>query len=244
MAASSNTAGPRSAPSVQKAKPTAGQSTSKNRSTGKKRHSRKSPPDDKKGEESVLSGRMVAAFGLVVAMVVIPLSPLGRVIAKEAPRSTARELWKVGETSTVHLTVTTADYDKLGCADPRVVEGAHCAYESDDERFSERPDAPKDDNKKNILQPYRTTDSQLMLLSGLWAQPAVAMRLHEEPAHGVSDNKLARFVVSCDVKFLEEWDNPKIRWSNRDSWSQQGKAMVAKPLKCEVLDEHQRLRNR
>ncbi len=192
----------------------------------------KRPVDD---ENPVLSGRMVWAMALVLGMVVIPLSPLGKVIRKDSPKSEERELWQVGKVATVHVTATTADYDKLACADARVVGTAHCAFKNEKERFPLAPNEPLDDNKKNILQPYRTTDGQLLFLSGLWTDPTLAMRLHNEPARGVAETKLARFVVACEVRFIEEWENPLLRWGPRENWSGQGKAMVATPLKCEIL---------
>jgi hypothetical protein len=186
-------------------------------------------------EVPVLSGRMVVALTFVVAMVVIPVSPLGRLMGKTTPKSEDRQLWQVGKSATIHITVTTADYDKLACADPRVVAGSHCAFKSEKEPFPHTPGQPIDDNKKTILQPYRTTDSQLLYLPALWTQPEVAMRLHNEPARGVSETKLARFVVSCDVDFLEEWETTLLRWGPRESWTNQGKAMVARPKKCQIL---------
>lgn len=188
-------------------------------------------------EPSVLSGRMMWALTLVVAMVFIPISPLGRLMEKKSPKSEDRQHWQVGKGATVHVTVTTADYDKLACAAPGVVQGAHCAFKGEKEPFPRAPTEPIDDNKKSILQPYRTTDGQLLFLSGLWTQPAVAMRLHSEPARGVAETKLARFVVSCDVEFLEEWESPVLRWGPRENWSNQGKAMVARPKKCEILQD-------
>lgn len=206
-------------------------------SKGKTAPKKKSKSKTATEETPVLSGRMVIAMTFVLGMVVIPLSPLGRLIGKKAPRSEERASWVVGKTGQIHLTVTTADYDKLSCADERVTNSVHCSFRTERERFPQQADAPIDDNKRHILQPYRTTDNQLVLLGGLWAQPDVAQRLHEEPARGVSEKNLARFVVSCDVKFIEEWDNPLIRWNPRENWSRQGKAMIALPQKCAILKD-------
>ncbi len=170
-----------------------------------------------------------------MAMVFVPLSPLGDVIAKESPRSEAREHWEVGTEGTVHITVITADFDKLACADERVIEGMHCAYKADDEPFPIPEDAPYDNNKKNVIQPYRTTDGQLLFMAGLWAEPEVAMRLHNEPPRNVPEKKLARFVAECRVAFLEEWEGTKFRWSPRESWSQGETGMVARPLECRIF---------
>lgn len=188
-----------------------------------------------KEAEPVLSGRLVLALALLLAMSIIPVSGLGRLITKEAPETTARSSWKVGETANIHLTVVTSDYGDLACADLRNFNGNHCEFRNERERFTPAENAPVDDNKRNTLQPYRTTDQNLILAAGLWAQPEVAMRVHEEPASGTSKRKLARFVVACDVKFVDEWEDPQIRWSPGENWSTQGKAMVTELQACRVL---------
>ncbi len=189
-------------------------------------------------EEPVLSGRMIIALALVLAMIVIPQQRnLREAITKKPPETTVREAWKVGQTANVHLTVVTADYGQMACADTRSSGKAHCEYENERERWPQEPDAPVDDNKRNVLQPYRTTDKNLLYLPGLWAQPEVAMRLHNEPSQGVSEKKLARFVVDCQVKFLEEWQNAFVRWKTSERWSNQGTAMVGELLSCKILED-------
>ncbi len=187
--------------------------------------------------EPVVSGRMVLALTFAVAMSIIPISPLGRMITKTSPKTTERANWVVGQTANVHITTVTADYLQLACADKRSSGKAHCEWENDRERWPQDEQAPVDNNKADVLQPYRTTDKQLLLLPGLWRQPEIAMRLHSEPSRGVGSAKLARFVVDCEVKFLEEWEKPLIRWTPSDKWSDQGKAMIGEIVKCHLLEE-------
>ncbi len=185
--------------------------------------------------EPVLSGRLIWVLAMFVAMLAIPFSPLREVITKTPARTTKQADWKAGTKGTIHLTVVTADYDNLSCASAEQVEGKHCAFESETKSWPKAPEAPVDDNKKDIIQPYRTTEGQLVMVAGLWAQPEVAWRLHEEPPRGVAENKLARFVVECDVRFVQEWQQPKLRWAPSQKWSQQGNAMIAIPESCRVL---------
>jgi hypothetical protein len=169
-------------------------------------------------------------------MVFIPLSPLSGWIEKKGPTATKEELWKLGTEATVHLTVVTADYNKLACAYPDAADGAHCAYVNDKQQWPADQNAPLDDNKKNIVQPYRTVDGQLLMLKGLWAEPVVATRLHNEPPQGANENKLARFTVQCRVKFVAQWKQPLVRWVPGQAFSRQGDAMVAVPISCELLE--------
>lgn len=211
----------------------AGSGKSGARTTGKRPKNARERVDE---FESVLSGRLVLATAICLAMVLIPLSPLGRLIAKKAPESAARGEWKVGTKGTVHVTLVTADYDKLDCADKRKVGEFHCAYEEEKKPFPRAADAPYDDNKLTTLQPYRTTDGQLLFLAGLWAQPEISMRLHREPGRNVPEKRLARFVTECQVEFLEEWKDAMYRWAPRDAFGKGETAMVARPIECHVFE--------
>jgi hypothetical protein len=212
-------------------------------STKKAKGPAKKPPAD---EEGVFSGRLVTAATIGVAMVVVPVSPLSALMTKKSPTTAQRSNWKIGNTEELHLTVVTADYKKLGCVDARVTEhGDHCEYRSDRELFPRKEGDAVDDNKLHTLQPYRTTDGQLLYTAGFWAQPEIATRLHNEPPQGVAETKLARFIVSCQVKFVAEWDNPRLRWAATDKFSTptnsdgkaEGATMVGEVSACRILED-------
>jgi hypothetical protein len=136
----------------------------------------------------------------------------------------------------VRITLITADYNLLACAAEQSVAGKHCAYKTETEAWPRDPSEPIDDNKKNIIQPYRTwPDNKLVLVAGLWADPAVAMRLHREPPDGVAAKKLARFVVECRSKFIGRLDDPKLRWQPGQAWIREGAAFVAEPESCSIF---------
>ncbi|MCH2109401.1 MAG: hypothetical protein MK135_08725 [Polyangiaceae bacterium] len=186
--------------------------------------------------EQILGGRMTTALVLLASIVVIPcFAPLGRLITRKAPETTGRENWEVGHSAQVNLTIITPDFRRLACSSDQRFGDNHCSYDSAGKAIQPPAEAPRDDNKKHILQPYRSTDKQLLLIPGLWAQPEVATRLHEEPFLGVPDKRLARFVVSCTLDFQEEWNNVRVRWNTSAQWSDQGKAMVAVPRNCKVV---------
>lgn len=142
--------------------------------------------------------------------------------------------WKVGETMPIEVTLITADYNKLACAHAEAIEGYHCAYKSDKAVWPREPGEPLDDNKKSIIQPYRTPAGDLIFIAGLWAEPNVAMRLHKEPPYSRRENKLARFVANCDMKFIGQLKAAKMRWAPGGRWITEGDPLVAKPIKCRV----------
>lgn len=148
------------------------------------------------------------------------------------PKRTDLSQWQVGKTTSVDVTLITADAYRLSCAYPETLDGAHCAYASPREPW---PESEPDDDGKNVIQPFRTSpDNKLILIAGLWAQPSMAMRLHREPPAGVKVDKLIRFDATCKVEFIGELENLKLRWDTRGKWQDTPKALVARALSCTV----------
>lgn len=198
----------------------------------------KKGPTTKKVEvmaEPILSGRLLLAFLMLGLMVGLPLSGVGQLFTKRAPETTDAKTWQIGDSARVNLTVMAADYDRLACASDQVFQGARCAFDAATEAVSTIAPEVVDDNHRNQLQPYRSTDGQLLLIPAVWAQPSVATRVHQEPYEGVKDKRLSRFVISCELQFMEKWQKVQVRWKQKEKWSDQGEAMIAKPIQCSVL---------
>ena len=134
--------------------------------------------------------------------------------------------WTAGSTQEIELTLVTADYDKLGCVLDREIAGARCEYKTETEKWPHPDGAPLDDNKKNVIQPYSAVpDNALIFVAGLWAQPTLAMRLHQEPWEGTDPKRLARFIARCRVKPIERVGGVKLRWNSKDKW-QEGRLKI------------------
>lgn len=141
--------------------------------------------------------------------------------------------WVVGQEADLEITLITADMGRLSCASDTLVEGVHCAFDGNKRRWPRAPDAPLDDNNAEIIQPYRTADTnQLVFVAGLWAQPELAMRVHREPPDSVPTDKLLRFVAYCRARFIGELKQAGTRWDNAAGWQGDATALVAKPLSC------------
>ena len=133
----------------------------------------------------------------------------------------------------VELTLITADAKRLSCAHDKPVEDVRCAFTANKSRVRRAPNAPFDDNDESVIQPYRTADTNVLILaSGLWAQPELAMRLHREPPNLADIDKHLRFVAYCRVRFVGEMENVATRWDTSGKWTDEPKAMLAKPIRC------------
>jgi hypothetical protein len=141
-------------------------------------------------------------------------------------RAAKQDQWQPNQSVEVGITLIAADYDKLACAYDKPVGGVHCQYKNETEIWPAEPDAPLDNNKKDIIQPFSLVpDNQLILLAGIWAAPTVAYRIHQEP-DSVAQKRQARFIAKCRIRPIERVQNVSIRWNTGAAW---GKAAVVVP---------------
>jgi hypothetical protein len=144
--------------------------------------------------------------------------------------------WTPGAQAEVDITLITKDEGRLDCSDDRELEGVHCGYKKDRATWLTKEGAPIDDNKANVLQPYRTAvGNHLLVVAGLWATPALAMRHHQESPRGVPEADLKRFVARCKLRFLGSWENLDMRWGTAAKWYPEKKAPLARAEWCEVV---------
>jgi hypothetical protein len=187
----------------------------------------------------VIGGRMIVAILLLAGIAVVSVRDLNAWVdralypAKVKPAS----VWEIGKEARVELTLITADARRLNCAHDQVIEGQHCGFNSNKHAWPRSPGKLADDNDVDVIQPYRTNDTNaLILVSGVWAQPELQWRVHREPPSYYDIKKQVRFVAHCDVRFIGELEHVSLRWETGGKWLPEGKAMVAKALSCS-LDE-------
>jgi hypothetical protein len=190
----------------------------------------------------VLGGRLLTAAAVIGALAIIPaINQLSMSLEPKGPPPPNMANWQPGKTDKVSLTLVTADYNLLSCAASTAFANQHCAYKSENEIWPKEPELPLDDNKSNVIQPYRTwIDNKLVLISGIWATPPLAMRLHSEPSAGVQPEKLARFVAECEVKFLGQLEKPKLRWGPGQNWNADPdvpQVAVGQATSCKIVTE-------
>jgi len=143
--------------------------------------------------------------------------------------------WTAGSVHPVEITLITGDRDRLACADDREFEGRHCEYTASKMRKPRPSDAPLDDNRVNIIQPYRTAiGNHLVFIAGVWNTPAVAVRHHQEPPQGKADKELKRFATTCQLRFLGSMEDVWARWGPATKWYKEKHAPVAVAESCEI----------
>jgi hypothetical protein len=146
--------------------------------------------------------------------------------------------WTPGSDAVVDITLITKDDGRLDCSDDRELEGAHCGYKKSRSRWPRPHDAPMDDNQLDVIQPYRTAiGNHLIMVAGLWATPALALRHHQETPRGVPEADLKRFVARCKVHFLGSWDNLDVRWGTAAQWYAEKSGPIARATWCDIVKD-------
>jgi hypothetical protein len=183
----------------------------------------------------LIGGRLLVGIALLIGIAsVAPQgmnSWLDRTLHPQEPKPAVN--WAVGTEANVEITLITADSRRLHGAHDESVEGVHCGYTANKKPWPKTPGAVIDDNDENVIQPYRTADTNaLIFVAGLWAQPELALRLHREPPTHYDTDKQLRFVAYCRVRFIGELKKAALRWESGGKWHDDQTALVAQPLRC------------
>jgi len=187
----------------------------------------------------ILAGRLWIAIGLLLGLGLIANPAFNEWVMRNlAPPEEVRTdftKWRLNNETELRITLITADEGRLACAQAQVFDGMHCQFNGDKAPWPKADNAPVDENNADVIQPYRTSpDNALLLVAGLWAQPEVAMRLHREPQAGIQTKRLGRFDVTCRVKFIGRFDDVQLRWDTTGPWQPECNAWVARPVSCTV----------
>lgn len=183
----------------------------------------------------VTGGRLAWAIALLIGIAVVSHQGFNLWIDRHLHPAEVKTQakWEVGQEGQIELTLITADARRLNCAHDQVLAGQHCGFSANKHAWPRAPGELTDDNDYDVIQPYRTADSNaLVLVSGVWAQPELSLRLHREPPSYYDVKKQSRFVAYCKVRFLGELQNVALRWDTGGKWQDEPKAMVAQALSC------------
>jgi hypothetical protein len=195
----------------------------------------KQPPPPAEPPLQVIGGRLAIGILLLAGIALVAPQNMNAWVDRQLHPTPVKstETWELGKEGHVELTLITADAKRLNCAHDQVLEGQHCGFSANKHAWPRVPGQLSDDNDYTVIQPYRTADTNaLILVSGVWAQPELALRVHREPPSYYDVKKQMRFVAYCKVRFIGELTNVSLRWDTGGKWQDEPKAMVAQALSC------------
>lgn len=182
----------------------------------------------------VLEGPVLVGIALLVGTAIPANQPLNRRLWRTLHPSPPARKWEIGQEHSLALTLISADASRLQCAHNESIGDLHCTHTAS--RKTWPTEATLDDNGATRIQPYRTADTnQLVLVAGVWAQPELAFRVHREPPSSVKkEDKLPRFTAHCQVRFEGELKGFELRWKSKAPWQKQKQALVGRALSCSL----------
>jgi len=179
------------------------------------------PPEASEETETAtpsgLSRRRVF-IGLGVAAVVI----IGAALAMQR---TPLEPNKPGSSVAADITLITSDRNDVDCSAATGIGSFNCGFSDEN--------MPRNNDEKNKLKPFYTTDRKLYLIPGLFLQPALQERFKAEPPDKPRD-LLKRFTAKCNLKIEGKVGGTRVRWLASGTWSNPEEVEVATVVDCKV----------
>jgi len=133
-----------------------------------------------------------------------------------------------GATIDASVNLVTTDRDDLACASPQTFGRYRCAFRAPGHPW---PDPPA---RADLLAAYYTVNQQLLVIPGLFEQPAVAARYAAEEPRGLPRDLRPRFIATCHLELIGQLHHFQTRWLRTGDWNPQDEAWVAVPSNCRV----------
>lgn len=167
----------------------------------------------------------VAGLALAIFLVATTLEP-GLLVKKTKGTGLA-----VGRSIDVSISLVSSDVADLACASDTEVAGAKCQFDAYGavRTPDERPAARSD-----LFAPYMTTDNVLFLVRGMFAEPAVAKRLVDEPPGSVPRGEQVRFVATCKLRLEGRVTELGVRWEKGAAFGPREPAWAGRVSECTV----------
>jgi hypothetical protein len=138
-----------------------------------------------------------------------------------------------GQDVDVAITLVSTDAKTLFCAHPEEIKGRHCEFATRTERWS-KPSTTGRPPAADQLAPYKTTDDILLLVPGLFLDPALRDRLAIDPPN--LNQEHIRFVANCKMHVDGKMDEIDVRWSTNGPWLTQKDAWYGPVSGCWLSD--------
>ena len=130
--------------------------------------------------------------------------------------------------SSADVTLVTADRADLDCASPESISGFRCGFANETTRL-ETPE-------QNRLQPVYTRNHRLLLVPGVFVEPAISARYQSEVPSKPRD-QLKRFTADCRLRVVGKLAGVRTRWSVGGPWTDRQDIDVGVISDCAILDE-------
>jgi 4-amino-4-deoxy-L-arabinose transferase-like glycosyltransferase len=125
------------------------------------------------------------------------------------------------------ITLVTADRNDLNCAAKEGIQGFTCGF------TSQLVASPGDEQTQ--LKPFYTVDGRLLLVPGLFLEPAIRARYQSELPNKPR-KRLKRFTANCQLRVIGTLASVRTRWSAKGKWTPPEDIEVGTVSKCKIDD--------
>jgi hypothetical protein len=146
------------------------------------------------------------------------------------------ELPQAGTVVRARITLNNTDRTGLSCAVDTSISGYRCEFAQPGQRWP----PPVQPAEAERLAPYLTTRRALLLVPGLFENPAVARRYQEERERVQGRESRRRFEADCEFELVEKLDRVAVRLGPRAQWETESRVWLAVPRQCQVAEAKRR----
>jgi hypothetical protein len=138
-----------------------------------------------------------------------------------------------GQDVDVAITLVSTDAKALSCASSEEIKGRHCEWATKSERWN-KPSSTGRPAATDTLAPYKTTDDILLLVPGLFSEPALVERLAIDPPTFGQEH--IRFVANCKLHVEAKLKEVDVRWATQGQWYPQREVPMGTVTGCWLSD--------
>jgi hypothetical protein len=138
-----------------------------------------------------------------------------------------------GQDIDVAITLVSTDAKALACASSEEINGRHCEWSSKSDKWN-KPSSTGRPPSADTLAPYKTTDDILLLVPGLFSDPALVQRLAIDPPTFGQEH--IRFVANCKLHVDAKMKELDVRWATQGPWYPQRDVPIGTISGCWLSD--------
>lgn len=142
--------------------------------------------------------------------------------------------YTAGQNADVAITLVSTDARALACAGTEEVNGRHCEYETQTQRWTKPPSDPAKPATQTVLAPYKTSDDVMLLIPGLFSEPALQQRLSIDPPNFGQEH--SRFLAHCKMHIEAKMAKFDVRWQTSGPWYPSTDVWTATVSGCTISD--------
>ena len=124
-----------------------------------------------------------------------------------------------------NITLVTADRNDLDCAAKESIQGFTCGF------TGELVASPGDEERR--LKPFYTVERRLILIPGLFLEPAIGARYQSE-LPDKPRQRLKRFTANCELRLIGTLAGVRTRWLAKGEWNPPEDIEVGTISNCKV----------